>query len=136
MELLATGIILDMEGFTTIAEMDAYKAYEGAIRRWEQLKAGDAWLYESVVAAERMERNRLSAAAHGPETAPPMEKMQADTTMFIGTINACKTKEAITDLGTPANIDIHRALAKHAPALWRTMRRAVQAKMATFEVRS
>jgi hypothetical protein len=137
MELLATGIILDMEGFGTIAEMDTYKAYSGTIRDWDRLKAGDAWLYESVVAAERMERGRIAAAAHGPEVAPPMEKLRTDLGAMMEKIAVCTAKDQVAALGgVQDNVMLSATLARHAPAEWRTMRRAVQAKMATFEVRT
>jgi len=137
MELLATGIVLDMESFTTIAEMDTYKAYSGTIRDWDRLKAGDTWLYENVTAAERMERGRIAAAAHGPEGAPPVETMRADLDAMMAKIAACTAKDQVAALGgVQDNVMLSATLARHAPAEWRTMRRAVQAKMATFEVRT
>lgn len=130
-EALANGIILDLESLNTIAEVDAWKTAPVVIAELDRLRNADAWLYESVAAAERMERGRIAAAAHGPEVAP--DDLQAKTIAIIAQVNDCAAKDQVVALGSVQNnVMLSATLARHAPSLWRTMRRAVQAKMATF----
>lgn len=132
---LAQSMILDMENFETVEALDAWKASDPGQRDWMLIQKSDAWLFSGLVAAEKIERDRLTAATQAPDLAPSREALELSTSGFIGKINSLTTGEGVKGLGAvQGNVIFSATLARHAPDLWRTMRRAVVEKLASFRV--